>query len=164
MHRPNVLTCLWFNRDLEEVADFYVSAIPGSSIDSVERVPDRLPPGVPLEAGQPMLIQLTLGGAPYQLLNGGVDFPHSEAASLVFFAEDQAELDRIWAALTSNGGREVECGWCVDRFGMRWQVIPHRFTELMTTSDAETKARVLNGVWQMKKIDIAALEAAAANG
>ncbi len=162
MSDAKVLTCLWFNRDLEEVAEFYVSVIPDSHIDSLERVPEQTPQGVPLETGKPMLMQLTLGGTPYQLLNGGVDFPHSEAASLVVLADDQAELDRIWRALTAAGGREIECGWCVDRFGLRWQVIPRRFIDLMNTSDTEARQRVLNAVWQMKKIDIARIEEAAA--
>ncbi|MCP1198832.1 VOC family protein [Notoacmeibacter sp. MSK16QG-6] len=162
MSDPKVLTCLWFNHDLEEVAEFYVSLMPDSHIDSIERVPKEIPQGVPLETGKPMLVQLTLGGVSYQLLNGGVDFPHSEAASLVVYADDQNELDRLWSALIADGGREVECGWCVDRFGLRWQVIPRRFIELMNSSNPETKQRVLNAVWQMKKIEIADIEAAVA--
>lgn len=147
-----VRTCLWFDREGEAAAQLYVSLIPDSRIDSVFR-PE---PGKP-----PLLVNFTLGGAPYQILNGGPGHPHSWAASMSVLTDDQAETDRIWDALIAGGGSPVQCGWLKDRFGLSWQIVPRRLPELLGDPDRATSARAMQAMMTMVKIDIAALEAAA---
>lgn len=147
-----VRTCLWFDRNGEEAARLYVSLLPDSWIESTFS-PDPSKP--------PLIIDFLLCGTPYQALNGGPMFQHSEAASISVLTDDQAETDRLWLALTADGGSEVQCGWLKDRFGVSWQIAPRRLVELLTDPDPARAGRVMQAMLQMVKIDIAALEAAA---
>lgn len=154
----DVSTCIWFDGRIEEAAEFYASVVPGSRIVQVERYPDDnpFPTGEP---GEALLVHLTLGGVPYQLLNGGPMFPLTEAVSIVLLVDGQEELDRVWDALIADGGEESMCGWCKDRFGLSWQVIPRRLVELA----GGPNGRAVNAAMlEMRKLDVAALETAAA--
>lgn len=149
--RPNVATCLWFDSRAEEAARFYTSLVPGSAVTNVLRAdPD----------GPPLLVEFTLGGAPFQTLNGGPEFPPSEFASISVTTRDQQETDRLWAALTAEGGRESQCGWLVDRFGVSWQVVPEALMRMLAAPDRDAAGRAMLALRAMRKIDIAALETA----
>ncbi|MGF1475723.1 MAG: VOC family protein [Geminicoccaceae bacterium] len=146
-----VRTCLWYDGTAEEAARFYVSLIPDSSIESAFR---------PAPDGPALVVAFTLAGTPYQALNGGPQFKHSEAASISVTTLDQDEIDRLWTALTADGGRESRCGWLVDRFGLSWQIVPEALPRLLGDTDRQASARVMETMMTMAKIDIAALEAA----
>lgn len=152
-------TCLWFDTQAAEAAQLYTSVIPGGEILSTSRYGEDLPHGV---AGQVLTVEFRLGDQQFVALNGGPHFTHSPAASVQVFCEDQAEVDRIWDALIADGGAESQCGWLTDRFGFSWQVIPTRYLELAADPDPEVAGRVTRAMLQMRKLDIAALEAAAA--
>lgn len=152
----SLTTCLWFDTQGREAAELYVSVFPRSRILST--VP--YPPGTE-RAGQDMLVTFELDGARFQALNGGPDFTFSEAVSIVATVETQEELDRVWDALTADGGREVQCGWVTDRFGLSWQVVPALLDRISLEDDPERYARVMTAMLGMVKLDIAALEAAA---
>jgi predicted 3-demethylubiquinone-9 3-methyltransferase (glyoxalase superfamily) len=151
-------TCLWFNGRIEEAARFYVSLVPGSSLGAIERAPEGVEIPGPVGPGDALTIEFSLGGTPFQLLNGGPSFPQSEAASIVLTVDTQQEVDRLWEALASEGGEESQCGWCRDRYGVSWQIVPRRLIELSAGPHA---AGVIRAMLGMKKLDIAALEAAA---
>ena len=144
-------TCLWFDRKAEEAAKFYVSLIPDSRIDAVHRSPADTPSG---PAGMVLLVDFTLGGHKLQGLNGGPDFKFSEAISLVIECEDQAEVDRLWAALTNDGGEPGPCGWLKDRFGLSWQIAPRELQEMFDSPDKEGGRRAMEAMLKMSKIDI----------
>lgn len=146
-----VRTCLWFDGNGQEAAELYVSLIPGSRVETVFR---------PEPDGPPLVIDFTLGGTPYQALNGGPHFPHSWAASISVSTPDQAETDRLWDALIEGGGSESKCGWLKDRFGLSWQVVPEALPRLLASSDRAAGERTMQAMLRMRKIDIAALEAA----
>ena len=149
--RPKVRTCLWFEHQGEAAAEFYVSLLPGSFIES------RSYP----EPGKPALaVEFTLAGAPYMTLNGGPMFSHSPAASISVLADDQAEIDRLWSALLADGGEEGMCGWITDRFGVSWQVVPSALPAMMEADDKAAAGRARAAMMQMRKFDLAALEAA----
>jgi len=150
MH-AKVRTCLWFDGNGHEAAEFYVSLLPGSEVESIHQPNPEAPP---------VIVNFTLCGAPYQALNGGPQFTHSEAASISVLTEDQAETDRLWAALC-EGGTEVQCGWLKDRFGVPWQIVPEALPRLLLQEDPQAADRVMQAMLQMKKIDISGLEAAA---
>ena len=149
-----VRTCLWFVKDGPEAARFWTGLLPDSRIETEWAIDTGAPP---------IIIDFTLAGTPYQILNvqEGPAFAHSEAASISVLTDDQAETDRLWAALTADGGREVQCGWLKDRFGVSWQIVPHRLIELQSTAAPEVRTRVHQAMMTMVKIDIAAIEAAA---
>jgi predicted 3-demethylubiquinone-9 3-methyltransferase (glyoxalase superfamily) len=151
-----VATCLWFDRDGEEAANFYVSLIPNSRITGLSRYGE----GSPIPAGTALIVTFELAGTPYMILNGGPMYQLSEAASLMVYCENQAEVDRLWSALTADGGKEVQCGWLKDKFGVSWQIVPKRLMEMMTSSDEVRKARAFTEMTKMVKLDIAKLEAA----
>lgn len=146
-----VRTCLWFEGKGEEAARFYVSLIPHSRIES-EFCPDP--------EGPPLVVNFTLGGTPYQVLNGGPHFKLTEAASISVLCEDQEETDRLWNAFLADGGAESQCGWLKDRFGLSWQVVPEALPRLLSDPDREAAGRAMQAMMGMRKIDIAALEAA----
>ncbi|SPH16935.1 hypothetical protein DEA8626_00449 [Defluviimonas aquaemixtae] len=153
--QPKVRTCLWFDDQALPAAEFYVSLMPGSRIDRVSRYPE----GQDMyEPGRVLVVEFTLAGTPYQALNGGPHFTLDEAASISVSTEDQTETDRLWEALIADGGAESQCGWLKDRFGLSWQIVPKRSVELLSGPQA---AKVWPALMQMKKIDIAGLEAAA---
>ena len=151
--RPRVATCLWYDGNAEEAVEFYISLIPDSEIKKVMRAgPD----------GPAVLLEFTLGGTPYQALNGGPHATLSECVSISVLTPDQAETDRLWDALTADGGQEMPCSWLKDRFGLCWQIVPERLLELLNDPDPETAGRAMQSMQTMTKIDIAALEQAAA--
>ena len=153
-----VSTCLWFGKDAEAAVRFYVSVLPGSSIGHIQRSPGRWPGG---EAGDVILVTFTLGGQSFQALNGGAPASYGTAASISVECSDQAEVDRLWAALTADGGSEIQCGWLRDRWGVPWQIVPELLPRLLADSDSAVSGRVFAAMIGMVKLDIAALERAA---
>ena len=149
---------LWFDGQAEEAANFYVSLLPDSHIDNVGRSPGDTPSG---PEGMVLTVDFTLAGQPIQILNGGPDFKLNEAFSLAVDCKDQAEVDRLWDALTSNGGEESVCGWLKDRYGVSWQIVPHRMKELFADPDPDRARRAMEAMLKMVKIDVADLERAA---
>lgn len=154
----NITPCLWFNLNAEEAVDFYLATFP----DSRKLATSRYGEGAPVPAGTVLTIDFELDGLRMQALNGGPEFPFSEAISFTKLVDGQDELDRLWTAITSHGGVESQCGWAKDRFGLSWQIVPNRLIELMSDPDPLTVSRVMGAMFQMKKIIIADLEAAAA--
>ena len=154
-----VSTCLWFGKDLEEAVRFYVSLLPGSEIAQVLRSPGPWPGG---DAGDVILVTFTLNGQNYQALNGGTPVDYGNAASIAVECPDQAEVDRLWTALTANGGSEIACGWLRDRWGVPWQIVPAMLPRLLADRDRALAARVFTAMQGMIKLDVAALERAAA--
>lgn len=150
---PRISTCLWYDGGAEEAARFYTSLVEDSAITGVMR---------PDPDGPALLVEFTLAGVPYQALNGGPHFTLSEAASIVIATRDQAETDRLWTALIAGGGSPSRCGWCRDRFGLSWQVVPARLLELLNHPDREVAQRVTQVMLTMGKLELAPLEAAAA--
>lgn len=147
----SIRTCLWFNGNGHEAADFYVSLLPGSAVESRFGA---------IESGAPLMVNFHLGGVPYQVLNGGPQHPLSHAVSISVTTEDQAETDRLWDALTADGGAEVQCGWLTDRFGLSWQIVPHGVMAYLGGPDADGAARATQAMLTMRKLDLAAIEAA----
>ena len=154
-----VSTCLWHGKDLEEAVRFYVSLLPGSQIEHVLRSPGPWPGG---ETGDVILVSFTLGGQNYQALNGGRPVDYGTAASIAVACPDQAEVDRLWTALTGNGGSEIACGWLRDRWGVPWQIFPEALPRLLADPDPAVAGRVFLAMQGMVKLDLAALERAAA--
>ncbi len=150
--------CLWYDMNAEEAANFYVSLLPDSRIVNVQRSPADTPSG---PAGTVLVVEFILAGEEYIGLNGGPQFPHTEAFSLQVQTEDQAETDRLWDALTANGGEESVCGWLKDRWGLSWQITPRRLLELMADKDEGRARRAMDAMLKMRKIDIAEVERAA---
>ncbi|MGP9819324.1 VOC family protein [Salinarimonas sp. NSM] len=144
-----VRTCWWFGGDGRDAAMLYVALIPHSRI---ERVVER--------DGVPLVIELTLAGTPMMILNAAPGAERTHAASISVSTEDQAETDRLWAALTADGGAEVACGWLTDRWGVSWQIVPRRLPEMLASDDRAAAERAFAAMQRMVKIDIAALEAA----
>ncbi len=159
MHR--IYPCLWFDGRAQEAAKLYVSLLPDSRVDAVSRSPADTPSG---PAGTVLTVDFTLAGQHFQALNGGPDFKFNESVSLVIEVDDQAETDRLWSALTADGGEPSQCGWLKDRFGLSWQIVPHRLLELLGDDDPDRARRAMEAMLQMGKIEIAALERAAAAG
>ena len=148
--------CLWFNKNAEEAARFYAGTFPDSRIDSIQRAPGDYPSG---KAGDVLVVEATILGLPFILLNGGPEFTFDEAVSFQVSTDDQEETDRYWNAIVGNGGEESVCGWCKDRFGLSWQITPKRLSDLMSQGGERAK-RGFDAMMKMKKIDIAALDAA----
>jgi predicted 3-demethylubiquinone-9 3-methyltransferase (glyoxalase superfamily) len=153
---PKIINCLWFDTAAEDAAKLYVSLFPNSRIGVIARYPDGLPGD---RAGQVMTVEFELDGTSFVGLNGGPQFKFDEAISFQIMVKDQAELDHYWNGLTAGGGEEGQCGWLKDRFGVSWQVVPAGMGRWM--KNPQTGARVAEAFMQMKKLDIAALEAAA---
>lgn len=154
-----IVPCLWFDGDGEEAARFYVSLLPDSRIDSVNRSPVDTPSG---PADSVLTVEFTLAGRRYLALNGGPNFTFDEAVSFMVMTEDQAETDRLWDALTANGGQENVCGWLKDRWGLSWQITPRRLMELTTNANRARAQAAMTAMMSMRKIDIAALDRAVA--
>jgi predicted 3-demethylubiquinone-9 3-methyltransferase (glyoxalase superfamily) len=155
----NVSTCLWFAKDAEAAVRFYVSLVPGSGLKHIQRSPGAWPGGA---AGEVILVTFTLGGQSFQALNGGTPAEYGSAASISVACADQAEVDRLWAALTADGGAEIMCGWLRDKWGVPWQIVPEILPRLLADPDPAASARVFAAMMGMVKLDIAALERAAA--
>jgi predicted 3-demethylubiquinone-9 3-methyltransferase (glyoxalase superfamily) len=154
---PRIIPNLWFDTQGEQAAEFYTSLFPNSSIGSIARYPE----GAPGPEGEVMTVDFSLDGQPFTAINGGPHFTFDEAISFVIEVDDQAELDRYWDALTAEGGEEVQCGWCKDRFGLSWQVVPKGMQELFEDPDKGRAQRAMQAMLGMKKLDIAAMRAAA---
>lgn len=154
--------CLWFNGQAEEAANFYVSVFGDGSVDSISRYPADSPFPVSFPAGTAMLVEFTLFGQSYQALNGGPDFTFDEAVSLSVACTDQTELDRYFNLLTADGGSPGPCGWLKDRYGLSWQLVPDAMVAIMKSGDAQAIGRAMTAMMGMQKLDVAALEAAAA--
>jgi len=151
-----ISTCLWFDTQAEEAARLYVSLFANARVTETS----RYGPGQPMPEGLALVVNLEIEGARFMLLNGGPVFPQSEAASICVSCDTQAEIDRLWSALTAGGGKESMCGWLKDRFGVSWQIVPSNMKELMGGGDAEGRKRVTQAFLKMKKFDIAALQKA----
>lgn len=149
--------CLWFDGQAEEAANFYVTLFPNSRVTKVWRSPADTPSG---PAGMVLTVDFTLDGQEIQGLNGGPEFKFSEAISMSVDCADQAEVDRLWEALTANGGEPSVCGWLKDRWGLSWQIVPRRLIELENDPDPERARRATEAMLKMGKIEIADLEAA----
>jgi predicted 3-demethylubiquinone-9 3-methyltransferase (glyoxalase superfamily) len=153
---PDITPWLWFDGDAEEAAEFYVSVFPNSKITDLT----RYGPGTPMPEGTVMSVSFVLDGRTFVGLNGGPQFPFTEAVSFAIACADQAEADRYWEVLTADGGAESQCGWLKDRFGLSWQVIPTRLGKLLGDPDREKANRAMQAMLKMKKIDVAALQKA----
>jgi len=153
-------TCLWSNYTAEEQAEFYTALVPNSRIVNIHRTPADTPSQ---KAGDVITAEIELDGRPFILLNGGPMFTHSEAVSFVISAEDPAETDRLWDAIVGGGGQESQCGWCKDKWGVSWQITPRKLIELVFQNpDPASAKRAMEAMMEMQKIDIAAVERAAA--
>jgi len=153
---PRITPNLWFDTEAEEAAEFYCSIFPNSKITAVSHYTE----GSPRPAGTVLTVSWGLDGQEVTGINGGAQFPFSEAVSLLINCEDQAEVDYYWEKLT-DGGEEVQCGWLKDRYGLSWQVVPAGFEEIFTGGDEARAARAMQAMLGMKKLDVAALRAAA---
>ena len=148
---------LWFDGQAEEAAEFYISVFDDGRILNVARYTEAGPG----EPGSVMTVEWELRGQRFIGINGGPQFQFSEAVSFLVECEDQAEIDRYWDALTADGGSEGPCGWCKDRYGLSWQVVPRGMDELFADPDASRAARAMKAMFGMRKLDVAALKAAA---
>jgi predicted 3-demethylubiquinone-9 3-methyltransferase (glyoxalase superfamily) len=149
--------CLWYNSAAEEAARFYAQTFPNSAVTAVHHAPGDFPSG---KQGQVLTVEFTVLGIPCVGLNGGSAFEHSGAFSFQVITEDQAETDRYWKAIVTNGGTEMQCGWCKDRWGLSWQITPRVLLEATTSHDQPAAKRAFEAMMGMRKIDIAAIEAA----
>lgn len=152
----SVSTCIWIAKDGLAAARFYTSLFENSAIHDEQRY-DELPSEGAERVG---VISISLNGVPFQILDAGPHAQHSDMMSITVATPDQAETDRLWAALLEGGGREQQCGWLRDRWDVPWQIVPRRFTELMTTGDRQKVGAMIAEMMTMKKLDVAALEAA----
>lgn len=153
----SLYTCLWFDGQAEEAAEFYCSLLPDSHVDKVWRSPAETPSG---PAGMVLTVDFTLLGQRVQGLNGGPDFRFNEAVSFVVECADQAEVDRLWEALGADG-EHGPCGWLKDRYGLSWQIVPRRLEELLDDPDPGRARRAMEAMLTMGKLDIGQLERAA---
>jgi predicted 3-demethylubiquinone-9 3-methyltransferase (glyoxalase superfamily) len=149
--------CLWFDGEAEEAANFYVSLLPDSRVEKVQKNPVDGPAG---KAGTVLVVEFTLAGQRYMALNGGMRVEYTRAISFKIDCADQAEVDRLWDALSSNGGKVERCGWLRDRYGLFWQIVPSMLPELLGGSDRAGAERAMQAMLQMVKLDIAALRKA----
>lgn len=149
--------CLWYDGAAEEAACFYAATFPDSSVDAVRRAPADYPAG---RKGAVLSVEFTLLGTKFLALNGGPQFPFTEAVSFQVRTQDQAETDRYWAAIVQNGGSESRCGWCKDRWGLSWQIVPRQLTEALADPDPAASKRAFAAMLTMTKIDVARVEAA----
>lgn len=151
--------CLWFEKDAEEAAKLYTSLLPESAINQVFRSPSDTPSG---PEGSVLTVDISVGGQRFLLLQGGPEgFHFDESVSFIIETDDQAETDRLWDALTANGGQPSACGWLKDRYGVSWQITPKRLMELTSDPDPDRARRAMAAMLKMGKIEIAELERAA---
>jgi len=149
--------CLWYDRDAEEAARFYARTFPDSSVGAVHRAPGDFPSG---KQGDVLTVEFTVMGVKCVGLNGGPAFKQSEAFSFQVSTADQAETDRYWNAIVGNGGQESMCGWCKDKWGLSWQITPIALLNAVAGPDPAAAKRAFDAMMKMKKIDVAAIEAA----
>ncbi|MCB1742444.1 MAG: VOC family protein [Gammaproteobacteria bacterium] len=151
--------CLWYESEAERAASFYAATFPDSEVRGIQRAPTDFPNG---KAGDVLVVEFSVCGIACIGINGGPRFEHSEAFSFQIATDDQAETDRYWNAIVGNGGEESQCGWCRDRWGISWQITPRILTQAIASPDREAARRAMEAMFEMKKIDIAAIEAALA--
>jgi len=149
--------CLWYDNGALDAATFYAQTFPDSSVGNVLRAPADFPSG---KKGDVLTVEFKVMGIPCLGLNGGPAFKHSEAFSFQVATDDQAETDRLWNAIVDNGGQESDCGWCKDKWGLSWQITPRILTEAINDPDPAAAKRAFEAMMTMRKIDIAAIEAA----
>ena len=154
---PKNTLCLWYDRDALEAATFYAATFPDSTVGAIHRAPGDFPSG---KEGDVLTVDFTVFGMPCMGLNGGPAFKHSEAFSFQVATDDQEETDRYWNAIVGNGGKESECGWCKDKWGVSWQITPRVLTEAFRDPDRAAAKRAFEAMMTMRKIDVAAIEAA----
>jgi 2-polyprenyl-6-hydroxyphenyl methylase/3-demethylubiquinone-9 3-methyltransferase len=156
-----IATCLWFDKNAEEAATFYAKTFPNSRVTAVRKSPTDYPNG---KAGDVLTVEFTLLGQAFLGLNGGPGVPHSDAVSFQVFTDTQEETDHLWNAIVKNGGQEVACSWCKDKFGLSWQIVPRALMDGMNDPDPAAAKRVMEAMMQMVKIDIAKIELARRGG
>jgi 2-polyprenyl-6-hydroxyphenyl methylase/3-demethylubiquinone-9 3-methyltransferase len=154
---PKNMVCLWFDGTALDAARFYAATFPDSRVVAVHNAPSDFPGG---KQGQVLTVEFTVLGIPCLGLNGGPQFPQTQAFSFQVATDDQAETDRLWQAIVGNGGEESACGWCKDRWGLWWQITPRALTDAYTHADPAVAKRVFEAMMTMGKIDIARIEAA----
>lgn len=152
-----LVTCVWFNGEARQAAEFYATTFPDSHVQARHVSPI---PGI--GAGQELTVEFTVLGRPFVGLNGGPEFKPNEAISFMVVTKDQEETDRYWNAIVGNGGAESACGWCKDRWGFSWQITPKRLLDLVADPDVAKARRAMEAMMTMHKIDIATLDRAAA--
>lgn len=155
--RSKIYTHLWYAKEAEEAAKFYASIFPDSRLDRVTPLLSESPSGPP---GSVKVVDFTLFGQRFQAISAGPHHEFNDAISLVVLCDDQAELDRYWSALLEGGGKAQACGWLIDSFGLRWQIVPAIMDEMMRDTDPARSRRVTDALLKMVKIDIATLEKA----
>ena len=153
---PKNTVCIWYEKEALEAATFYAATFPDSKVNNSQKAPSDFPDG---KAGDVLTVNFTVCGIPCMGLNGGPMFKQSEAFSFQILTEDQAETDKYWNALVQNGGKESECGWCKDRWGVSWQIVPRTLMEGLSAGGAESK-RTFDAMMTMGKIDVATIDAA----
>lgn len=149
--------CIWYDGAAEEAARFYATTFPNSTVGAIHRAPGDYPAG---KQGDVLVVDFTVMGIPCMGLNGGPGIAHSIAFSFQVATDDQAETDRLWDAIVGNGGQESACGWCQDKWGVSWQITPRALTAAFQSPDRAASKRAFEAMMQMKKIDIAKIEAA----
>ena len=160
MTESKIATCLWFaDGRAREAAEFYASVFPDSNVAARHRAASDYPAG---KQGDELTVEFTVLGMPFTGLNGGPHFQFSEAISFQVFTDTQEETDRYWDAIVGNGGVESRCGWCKDRFGLSWQIIPRALTRAMSDPDRAAAKRAMEAMMGMRRIDIAGIERARA--
>jgi predicted 3-demethylubiquinone-9 3-methyltransferase (glyoxalase superfamily) len=157
MSRAKIFPFLWYAKEAETAAAYYASIFPDSRVDRVTAMQSESPSGPP---GSVKVVDFTLFGQRFQAMSAGPHHEFNDAISLMVECEDQAELDRYWNALLEGGGQPQACGWLIDRFGVRWQIVPARLEEMMGDEDPARSKKVTDAMMQMVKLDIAALEQA----
>jgi predicted 3-demethylubiquinone-9 3-methyltransferase (glyoxalase superfamily) len=155
--RQEIVPNLWFDTEAEEAAEFYCSIFPNSKILNIARYTEA----GPREAGMVMTVDFELNGNRFTAINGGPEFKFDEAVSFLITCEDQDEIDHYWEGLIADGGRESMCGWLKDKYGLSWQVVPEGFEEIFADPDPEKAKRTMEALLKMRKLDVAALRAAA---
>ena len=154
---PKNTICVWYDGTALEAAQFYAKTFPDSAVGAVVRAPDDYPAG---KEGDVIVVEFTVMGIPCVGLNGGPGVTHNEAFSFQVATDDQAETDRLWNAIIGNGGRENVCGWCQDKWGVSWQITPRVLTDAIADPDRAAAKRAFEAMMKMRKIDVAAIEAA----
>ncbi len=157
--KHKIAPCLWFDTQAEEAAKFYCSVFKNSKPGRVSYFPDAGKETHGKDAGSVLMVEFEIDGQPFAALNGGPRFTFDEAVSFQIYCDTQGEIDAYWKALT-HGGRESECGWLKDKYGLSWQVVPSAIPEMLSGPDRAAAARAMNALMKMKKLDLAEIERA----